>query len=222
LDRRAVLGVAGERRHGNVDQTAADDADGLRAIDQATLLEGRERALQGRPQEARVLRKALVAREALMAHDRATADRRRREQGCECHLPESLKLIAEEAPPRGRRREGESRGKDEVAGDPCVYIFVGLARGLVVKVGQTEQGSRRIVRDHLCGGRDSSTVKGWYERNDGDWPNCIIKDELVLLVFCFAHRDKTARLALERGLKRLLDPEIGRKRRRRMGRARGG
>ena len=103
--------------------------------------------------------------------------------------------------------------KEDVPDGPCVYVFVSFRRRAVLKVGETGEGVPRIADDHLRRGADTSTVKGWYEWTLRPWPASIGKDEITLLIFTLPTRSRSPRLALERGLDRLLKPEINRKKR---------
>jgi hypothetical protein len=117
--------------------------------------------------------------------------------------------VAEEPMIKGRMRWG-----DDLDESPCVYIFVSLRHGLVLKVGTTNDSRDRIAKKHLRYGTDDSTLRG-YLRAYREWPRVIEDDQIVLLVFPMKGYEKEERLAVERGLDELLDPVISARARRR-------
>ncbi len=118
---------------------------------------------------------------------------------------EQLFDIASEA-----RKPGKLELRANIAAASGIYIFVGLQRKTVFKVGQADDMQKRIVTGHLRHRNQyvQSELVGFFESRGEAWPGSLQEQEITLLCFPMHRSSEDERCLIERGLQELLTPEM--------------
>ncbi|WLD13102.1 hypothetical protein [Planctellipticum variicoloris] len=91
---------------------------------------------------------------------------------------------------------------------PGVYVFVSLVSQEILKIGETACFRDRIANAHLRYGsqQPQSNLIGYLTSTGGSWPDCLLEQEVTLIMLPMPASEQKERWVIELGLQRLLCP----------------
>ena len=93
---------------------------------------------------------------------------------------------------------------------PGVYLFLSLATKQILKVGQSGNLRERICNGHLrySYGTTQSSLADYYTTRERNWPEALVEEEIVGLLFPMYNSDEQDRCFIEFGFEKMLIPEM--------------